>query len=78
MESELSGRSLVVGLGKSACRDLMGYEGKMRDVVNKIVRIRIGETEVDFLPTYHPAACIYNKEARTMLREAMDIVRGKL
>lgn len=78
LESELSGRSLVVGLGKSACRDLMGYEGKMRDVVNKIVRIRIGETEVDFLPTYHPAACIYNKEARTMLREAMDIVRGKL
>ena len=76
--SELEGRARVVGLGKSAVRDLMGFDGKMSDVANRIVRIDIGGTEVDFLPTYHPAATIYNKESRAALRAAMDIVAGYL
>ena len=78
LESELRGRSLVVGLGKSACRDLMGFEGKMGDIANIIVKIDVGGEQVDFLPTYHPAACIYNRNARSMLAEAMEIVRSRL
>lgn len=78
LESELSGRSLVVGLGKSAIRDLIGYDGKMSDIVNRITELEIGGTSVDFLPTYHPAACIYNKGAREALAEAMEIVRSYL
>jgi DNA polymerase len=78
LESELSGRSLVVGLGKSAIRDLIGYDGKMADIVNKVIRIDIGGSEVEFLPTYHPAACIYNKGARAALADAMAIVRSYL
>ena len=78
LESELSGRSLVVGLGKSAIRDLIGYDGKMGDIVNKVIRIDIGGSEVEFLPTYHPAACIYNKGARAALADAMAIVRSYL
>lgn len=75
LESELRGRALVVGLGRSACRDLMGYDGRMSDIANRIVRIDAGGFEVDFLPTYHPAACIYSKEARRMLKEAMEMAR---
>ena len=76
--SELKGRRLIVGLGKSSCRDLMGYEGSMKDVVNRIVRIDIGGEKVDFLPAYHPMACIYRKEARESLAETMRIVKGLL
>ena len=78
LESELAGRSLVVGLGKSAIRDLIGYDGKMADIVNRIVDLDIGDGTVRFLPTYHPAACIYNKSARVALAEAMGIVRSYL
>lgn len=73
--SELEGRELVVGLGKSSCRDLMGYDGGMKDVVNRIVEIEINGKRVNFLPAYHPMACIYRKEARTSLAETMEIVK---
>lgn len=76
--SELKGRKLIVGLGKSSCRDLMGYEGGMKDVVNRIVKIDVGGEKVDFLPAYHPMACIYRKEARESLAETMRIVKGSL
>ncbi len=78
LDSELKGRKLIIGLGKSSCRDLMGYEGGMKDVVNKIVKIDIDGEEADFLPAYHPMACVYRKEARESLAETMRIVRGLL
>lgn len=76
--SELRGRKLVVGLGKSAVRDIMGFDGKMSDVANRVVEIEIGGERVNFLPTFHPAATIYNRESRAALRAAMDIVREYL
>ncbi len=78
LESELEGANLVVGLGKSACRDLMGYDGPMADVANRETTIRINGNDVPFLPTYHPAATIYNKEARARLDEAMGMVAERL
>lgn len=78
LESELTGRALVVGLGRSAIRDLIGYDGKMADIVNRITDVEVNGCKVRFLPTYHPAACIYNKGARVALAEAMEIVRSYL
>ena len=78
LDSELKGRKLIVGLGKSSCRDLMGYEGGMKGIVNKIVKIDIGGEQADFLPAYHPMACVYRKEARESLAETMRIVKGLL
>lgn len=75
LESELLDAELVVGLGKSACRDLMGYEGKMSDIVNKCVDIDIQGRKVRFMPAFHPAATIYNKQSRESLRETMRIVK---
>ena len=69
---------LVIGLGKSACRDLLGYEGKMGEIANKRMSITIGGKEVVFIPTYHPAACIYSKEARAGLRETIRTAREEL
>ena len=78
LRSELKGRKLVVGLGKSSCRDLMGYEGSMKGIVNRVVRIDVDGESIDFLPAYHPMACVYRKEARESLAETMRIVRGSL
>lgn len=76
--SELESARLVVGLGKAACRDLLGHDGPMAEVANRITEIDIGGRKVRFMPTYHPAATIYNKEARAKLDEAMGIVAENL
>ena len=74
LESELYDAELVIGLGKSACRDLMGYEGKMDEIVNVPITIRIRDRDVNFIPTYHPAATIYNKNSRAELRKTIETV----
>lgn len=71
LDSELYGCEVIIGLGKSACRDLLGHEGKMSEIVNRRTTIRIGDRDIDFIPTYHPAACIYNKTAREELRSTI-------
>ena len=75
LESELYDAKLVVGLGRSAVRDLLGHEGKMSDVVNILTTIRIRDRDVRFLPAYHPAATIYNRNSREELRRTMTIVK---
>lgn len=74
LESELYDARLVIGLGRSACRDLMGYEGPMSEIVNIPMTIKVRDREVVFIPTYHPAATIYNKDSREALRETMRVV----
>lgn len=78
LESELKGARLVVGLGKSAIRDLTGYDGPMATVANRITEIDAGGAKVRFLPTYHPAGTIYSREARGKLMEAMEMVAEEL
>lgn len=74
LDYELKDCSFIVGLGKSACRDLIGYEGKMANIVNSLQIIFIGGREIPFLPTYHPAACIYSREAKEGLSATMKKV----
>ena len=78
LESELMDARVVVGLGKSACRDLMGYDGPMADVVNIPTTIRVGDRDVPFIPTYHPAATIYNKNSRAELKRTMQVLKGMM
>ncbi len=78
LESELKDARLVVGLGKSACRDLMGYEGPMAAIANRMTEIDVGGKKVRFLPTYHPAATIYNRASRADLMKAMEMVAEEL
>jgi len=77
LDHELSGRKVIVGLGKSACRDLLGYEGKMADIANTKMSIKVRGKDVLFIPTYHPAACIYSRESRDALRTTMRILRDE-
>ena len=75
LEQELRGRKLVVGLGRTACSNLMGRDVKLLDQANLITTVEIGGAHVEFLPTYHPAACLFNLRAREGLREAIRLVR---
>jgi DNA polymerase len=77
LEYELSGRKVVVGLGRSACRDLIGYEGKMADIANKEMKMAVNGKEVTFIPTYHPAACIYNNDSKDELKRTMRILKER-
>jgi DNA polymerase len=75
LESELAGRRAIIGLGKSAIRDLMGYEGTMGPVVNTRQYIEINGERILFIPTYHPMACVYRKAAREELRRTLAMVK---
>ncbi|MCL1904813.1 MAG: uracil-DNA glycosylase [Methanomassiliicoccaceae archaeon] len=77
LDHELSGRKVIVGLGRSACRDLIGYEGKMSEIANKEMTITVNGKESLFIPTYHPAACIYSRGSRTELKRTMNIIKNK-
>ncbi|MBE6521538.1 MAG: uracil-DNA glycosylase [Thermoplasmata archaeon] len=78
LESELYDAEVVIGLGKSACRDLMSYEGKMDEIVNIPTTIRVRDRDVKFIPTFHPAATIYNKTSCEELRRTIEMVGGML
>lgn len=71
LNSELKGRKVVVGLGKSAVKDLLGYDGPMSQVVNTVQHIDVDGESIPFIPTYHPMACVYKKDARDQLKITM-------
>jgi DNA polymerase len=75
LEQELEGRRLIVGLGRTACSNLLGRDIKLADEANVPVSVRIGGVNIEFLPTYHPSACLFNLRAREGLREAIRIIR---
>jgi len=77
LDSELSGRKVIVGLGRSACRDLIGYEGKLSEIVNREMTITINGKESIFIPAYHPAACIYSNGSKAELKRTMNLVKSK-
>ncbi len=82
LESELYDARLIVGLGRSACRDLMADTvtcavqaySVIMGIVNIPMTIKVRDREIVFIPTYHPAATIYNKDSREALRETMRVV----
>ena len=74
LDSELRDARIVVGLGKSACRDLMGFDGRMAEIVNVPTTIRVGDRDVPFVPTYHPAATIYNRNSREELAKTFKML----
>jgi uracil-DNA glycosylase family 4 len=78
LEGELSSCEVVVGLGRSACRDILGYPVNMSEVANRDLRITIGGRDVVFIPTFHPAACVYGKAAQEGLRITAERIAREL
>ncbi len=74
LDFELSDKDVVIGLGKSSCRDLLGFEGKMSQIANTEQKIEVMGKSILFIPTYHPAACIYSRDARDGLRKTIRTV----
>lgn len=75
LDSEMASCKVVVGLGKSAVKDLLGYSGPMADIVNTRRTVTVGGKDILFIPTYHPMACVYRKSAREELLKTMLTVK---
>lgn len=75
LEQELRGKELIVGLGRTACSNLLGREVKLLEEANQITTIEMAGGTMNFLPTYHPAACLFNLMAREGLRKTIRTVR---
>jgi len=64
---DLAHADLIIALGSSALTALTGMKEEVGKVANVERQIQIEGRSVRLLPTYHPAACIYNKRAREEL-----------
>ncbi|MDD4185580.1 MAG: uracil-DNA glycosylase [Candidatus Methanomethylophilaceae archaeon] len=78
LECELSSCEVIIGLGRSACRDLLGYSVNISEIANRDMRISVGGREVTFIPTFHPAACTYGKAALDCLRITAERIAREL
>jgi DNA polymerase len=71
---DLAHAEIIVALGSSALTALTGTKEEVGKVANVERKISINGRDVTLLPTYHPAACIYNKRAREELAVTMKRV----
>jgi len=69
---------LVVALGKTAAKALLGFEAPIKDLRGKVFAAKIGNVNVRVLVTYHPAAVLRNprlkEEFKRDMREAYNTV----
>lgn len=75
LEEELEGKDVLIAMGRVACKSLLGRDIRLKDEANKVLDFQIGGSRRDLIPTYHPAACLFNLKAREGLRETMRIIR---
>lgn len=79
---------LIICLGRHSAREILKLAGiKEREVSQiskvrgKIFKVKLFDIEVIVLPTYHPAAALYNPSIRTYLendlKRAIEIVKSK-
>lgn len=78
LEQELVCREIIVAMGRTACRDLLGREVNLRVEANRSLMLTIDGVEVEIVPTYHPAACLFNLTARDGLKRTLEMVRDRL
>ncbi len=75
LEEELADRVVIITLGRSAARDLLKRDVKMKDEVNRPQEIFIRGSRKVLIPAYHPAASVYNPKVKDSLRETFRIAR---
>ncbi len=78
LEEELADRKVIITLGRSAARDLLKRDIKMRDEVNRPVEVTVRGSKKVLIPAYHPAASFYNRQVKDSLRETFRIARTYL
>ncbi|MFP4170734.1 MAG: uracil-DNA glycosylase family protein [Methanomassiliicoccales archaeon] len=78
LEQELEGKSLVVTLGRTASSNILGKGINLSRDANVKVQAKVNHLELVVMPTYHPAACLFNLTAREGLREAIGIIKKEL
>jgi len=77
LEQDLMKKDLVVGLGRTACSNLLGRDIRLGDEANVPMEVEIAGFRIEFIPTYHPSACLFNLKAREGLRETIRLIRDR-
>jgi len=62
---------IIVTLGLSSTKALLGGDIRMRDVKGKIHNIK----GINILPTYHPAYCLRNPKAKELVKQDLNVVK---
>lgn len=75
LEQELKDRKLIIALGRSAAKDLIGRDVKMSSESNTMVPVTIAGNEINVLIAYHPAATFYSKKALESLKNSIEIAK---
>lgn len=78
LKEELRGRRLIVTLGRTAARDLLGREVSLSQEVNRLTTVNIDGDEIDVVLAYHPAASFYNPKVKESLRGTIRLARTYL
>ncbi len=74
---ELSDRMVIVAMGRSACRSLLGREVTLEEAANTRMQVSIDGVAINLIPTYHPSACLFNLKAREGLRRTLSTIRDE-
>ena len=72
---EMTGRKLIVPLGATATGNLLGRKVVMSEMANRFHPLELSGVFYLIMPTYHPSACIYNKDARVMLAKGLRMAK---
>ncbi|WP_367834506.1 uracil-DNA glycosylase family protein [Vulcanisaeta sp. JCM 16159] len=76
---------VIVCLGRHSAREVLtmaGYPEKavsnISSIRGKVFNVRLGDVNVKVLPTYHPAAALYNPRLRSIIEDDLRKVRAIL
>ncbi len=65
---------LVIALGKTAMKALLGFDAPIKDVRGKVFKTKINEVQTKVIVTYHPAAVLRNPKLREEFKK--DLVKA--
>jgi uracil-DNA glycosylase family 4 len=74
LEQELRNKRVLVCLGRSACRSILGRDVRLEDEANTTIEMEVDGHSIDVIPTYHPSACLRNLKARDGLRKTIALL----
>ncbi|MFB6470985.1 MAG: type-4 uracil-DNA glycosylase [Vulcanisaeta sp. AZ3] len=73
---------VIICLGRHSAREVLMMAGYPENLVSnigsirgRVFNVRIGNIEVKVLPTYHPAAALYNPRLRSVIEEDLRRIK---
>ncbi|MGC9153565.1 MAG: type-4 uracil-DNA glycosylase [Vulcanisaeta sp.] len=76
---------VIICLGRHSAREILKMAGypersvsNISNIRGRVFNVKIGDITAKVLPTYHPAAALYNPRLRSIIEDDLRKVRGML